>query len=172
MFRSEYADVPPVELPIHDAVLARAAEFGGIPPLIDGTDGTTLSYEQVDRFHRRVAAGLAEAGARKGDVLGRAPSRSWWEEVDKYKGFPVKAQCTVAQRKPSRCRGYDKALRRSAPERHVVRHPTASTPTGERLGAGHRTRRPYQRIRHVTFLAGVPRAASGKILRRQLRERA
>ncbi|GGS64323.1 4-coumarate--CoA ligase family protein [Streptomyces violaceus] len=69
MFRSEYADVPPVELPIHDAVLARAAEFGGIPALIDGTDGTTLSYEQVDRFHRRVAAGLAEAGVRKGDVL-------------------------------------------------------------------------------------------------------
>jgi acyl-CoA synthetase (AMP-forming)/AMP-acid ligase II len=69
MFRSEYADVPPVDLPIHEAVLARAPEFGGIPALIDGTDGTTLSYEQVDRFHRRVAAGLAEAGVRKGDVL-------------------------------------------------------------------------------------------------------
>lgn len=69
MFRSEYADVPPVELPIHDAVLARAAEFGSTPALIDGTDGTTLTYEQLDRFHRRVAAGLAEAGVRKGDVL-------------------------------------------------------------------------------------------------------
>ncbi|GAA2542913.1 4-coumarate--CoA ligase family protein [Streptomyces sp. NPDC058947] len=69
MFRSEYADVPPVDLPIHDAVLARAAEFGDAPALIDGTDGTTLTYEQVDRFHRRVAAGLAEAGVRKGDVL-------------------------------------------------------------------------------------------------------
>ncbi|MFF7312767.1 AMP-binding protein [Streptomyces sp. NPDC008137] len=69
MFRSEYADVQPVDLPIHDAVLARAAEFGGSPALIDGTDGTTLSYEQLDRFHRRVAAGLAEAGVRKGDVL-------------------------------------------------------------------------------------------------------
>ncbi|CAM5466407.1 4-coumarate--CoA ligase family protein [Streptomyces purpurascens] len=69
MFRSEYADVPLVDLPIHEAVLARAAEFGGIPALIDGTDGTTLTYEQVDRFHRRVAAGLAEAGVRKGDVL-------------------------------------------------------------------------------------------------------
>ncbi|WP_075661505.1 4-coumarate--CoA ligase family protein [Streptomyces acidiscabies] len=69
MFRSEYADVPAVDLPIHDAVLGRAAEFGALPALIDGTDGTTLSYEQLDRFHRRVAAGLADAGVRKGHVL-------------------------------------------------------------------------------------------------------
>ncbi|MFE5259364.1 4-coumarate--CoA ligase family protein [Streptomyces coelicoflavus] len=69
MFRSEYADVPPVDLPIHDAVLGGAAAFGDTPALIDGTDGTTLSYEQVDRFHRRVAAALAETGVRKGDVL-------------------------------------------------------------------------------------------------------
>ncbi|MER7051803.1 MULTISPECIES: 4-coumarate--CoA ligase family protein [unclassified Streptomyces] len=69
MFRSEYADVPPVDLPIHDAVLGRAAAHGNTPALIDGTDGTTLTYEQVDRFHRRVAAALAEAGVRKGDVL-------------------------------------------------------------------------------------------------------
>ncbi|MFD9390383.1 4-coumarate--CoA ligase family protein [Streptomyces sp. NPDC060000] len=69
MFRSEFADVPPVELPIHDAVLGRAAEFGELPALVDGTDGTTLTYDHVDRFHRRVAAALAEAGVRKGDVL-------------------------------------------------------------------------------------------------------
>lgn len=69
MFRSAYADVPPVDLPIHEAVLGRAARYGDTPALIDGTDGTTLTYEQVDRFHRRVAAALAEAGVRKGDVL-------------------------------------------------------------------------------------------------------
>ncbi|MEU6775522.1 4-coumarate--CoA ligase family protein [Streptomyces sp. NPDC046759] len=69
MFRSEYADVPPVELPIHEAVLGHAAGFGERPALIDGTDGTTLTYQQVDRFHRRIAAGLADAGVRKGDVL-------------------------------------------------------------------------------------------------------
>ncbi|MFD5254853.1 4-coumarate--CoA ligase family protein [Streptomyces bobili] len=69
MFRSEYADVPPVDLPIHDAVLGHAAEFGDLPALVDGTDGTTLTYDQVDRFHRRIAAALAEAGVRKGDVL-------------------------------------------------------------------------------------------------------
>ncbi|WP_030165107.1 4-coumarate--CoA ligase family protein [Streptomyces sp. NRRL S-813] len=69
MFRSEYADVSPVELPIHDAVLGRAAEFGDQPALIDGADGTTLTYEQLDRFHRRLAAALADTGVRKGDVL-------------------------------------------------------------------------------------------------------
>ncbi|KUJ53725.1 4-coumarate--CoA ligase family protein [Streptomyces sp. MI02-2A] len=69
MFRSQYADVPAVEMPIHDAVLGRAAEFGELPALIDGVDGTTLTYEQLDRFHRRLAAALTEAGVRKGDVL-------------------------------------------------------------------------------------------------------
>ncbi|MFF1448485.1 4-coumarate--CoA ligase family protein [Streptomyces sp. NPDC058274] len=69
MFRSEYADVPAVEVPIHEAVLGRAAERGDAPALIDGVDGTTLTYEQVDRFHRRLAAAFAETGVRKGDVL-------------------------------------------------------------------------------------------------------
>jgi hypothetical protein len=43
VFRSEYADVRPLELPIHDAVSARAAESGDAPALIDGTDGATLT---------------------------------------------------------------------------------------------------------------------------------
>lgn len=71
MFRSEYADVPPVDLPIHDAVLGGAAAFGSTPALIDGTDGTTLTYEQVDRFHRRVAA-----GCRSGPSARRRTARS------------------------------------------------------------------------------------------------
>ncbi|OIJ96615.1 4-coumarate--CoA ligase family protein [Streptomyces colonosanans] len=69
MFRSQYADVPAVERPIHEAVLGRAAEFGELPALIDGVDGTTLTYTQLDRFHRGLAAAFAEAGVRKGDVL-------------------------------------------------------------------------------------------------------
>ncbi|MYQ47663.1 AMP-binding protein [Streptomyces sp. SID4985] len=69
MFHSAYDDVPPVELPVHDAVLGGAAAFGERPALIDGTDGTTLTYEQLDRFHRRLAAAFAEAGVCKGDVL-------------------------------------------------------------------------------------------------------
>ncbi|WOX23713.1 4-coumarate--CoA ligase family protein [Streptomyces solicathayae] len=72
VFNSEYADVPALSLPIHDAVLGEAAGRGDAPALIDGSGGPgalTLTYAQVDAFHRRVAAGLAEAGVRKGDVL-------------------------------------------------------------------------------------------------------
>ncbi|MFD7894096.1 AMP-binding protein [Streptomyces sp. NPDC059743] len=96
VFRSEYEDVPAVELPIHEAVLGRAAEFGDTVAIVDGTGGrggrsgtggaggtagaaggagttgaavTSLTYAQLDVFHRRIAAALADAGVRKGDVL-------------------------------------------------------------------------------------------------------
>ncbi|MFF3399357.1 4-coumarate--CoA ligase family protein [Streptomyces sp. NPDC002659] len=69
VFQSEYASVTPVTEPIHDAVLARAAEFGDAIALVDGVNGTTVTYAQLDRFHRRIAAALAAAGLRKGDVL-------------------------------------------------------------------------------------------------------
>ncbi|MFJ2392734.1 4-coumarate--CoA ligase family protein [Streptomyces sp. NPDC087843] len=69
MFRSEYADVPAVEEPIHEAVLGRAAERADTPALVDGVDGTTLTYGQLDGFHRRLAAAFADAGLCKGDVL-------------------------------------------------------------------------------------------------------
>ncbi|WP_329033618.1 4-coumarate--CoA ligase family protein [Streptomyces sp. NBC_01725] len=69
IFHSEYADVEPVDLPIHEAVLGRAAEFGEAVALVDGTDGTTVTYAQLDAFHRRIAAALTAAGLRKGDVL-------------------------------------------------------------------------------------------------------
>ncbi|MFE4175069.1 4-coumarate--CoA ligase family protein [Streptomyces sp. NPDC056909] len=99
VFRSEYEDVPAVDLPIHEAVLGRAAEFGDTVAIIDGTVGTggtagmgvtagaggtygsagaagapgsavtSLTYAQLDVFHRRIAAAFADAGVRKGDVL-------------------------------------------------------------------------------------------------------
>ncbi|WP_203645349.1 4-coumarate--CoA ligase family protein [Streptomyces sp. SID14478] len=69
VFRSEYEDVGVVDEPIHDAVLAGAAARGDAPALVDGVAGTTITYAQLDVFHRKVAAGLAEAGVRKGDVV-------------------------------------------------------------------------------------------------------
>lgn len=67
--RSEYEDVAVVDQAIHDAVLGNAAARGDTPALVDGVAGTTLTYAQVDQFHRKIAAGLAEAGVRKGDVV-------------------------------------------------------------------------------------------------------
>ncbi|MGW2353285.1 4-coumarate--CoA ligase family protein [Actinacidiphila glaucinigra] len=69
VFHSEYPAVPAIDLPIHEAVLGHAAEFGDRPALVDGVEGTTLTYAQLDSFTRRIAAALAESGLRKGDVL-------------------------------------------------------------------------------------------------------
>ncbi|WP_406409939.1 AMP-binding protein [Streptomyces halstedii] len=73
VFHSEYADVPALDTPIHDAVLGGATEqYGDTVALIDGTDGTdgmSVTYAQLDHVHRRIAAHLAEAGLHKGDVL-------------------------------------------------------------------------------------------------------
>lgn len=69
VFRSAYTDVPALDTPIHDAVLGEAAGFGDTVALIDGTNGMSLTYAQLDGFHRRIAAALAEAGVTKGDVL-------------------------------------------------------------------------------------------------------
>lgn len=71
VFRSDYPDVQPLDTAIHDAVLGQvAAEFGDRVALIDGTDDSRrLTYRQLDSFHRKIAAGLAEAGLVKGDVL-------------------------------------------------------------------------------------------------------
>ncbi|MDG4859259.1 AMP-binding protein [Streptomyces sp. T-3] len=79
VFRSDFEDVDPVNEPIHDAVLGRAATFGDAPALIDGVEGATLTYAQLDGAHRRLAAALAEAGVAKGDVIAlHSPNTVAW----------------------------------------------------------------------------------------------
>ncbi|MFJ1703918.1 AMP-binding protein [Kitasatospora sp. NPDC088346] len=68
-FRSDYPDIEPIDLPIHEAVLGGAAAFADIPALVDGITGQSISYAELDAATRRTAAGLAEAGVRKGDVI-------------------------------------------------------------------------------------------------------
>jgi acyl-CoA synthetase (AMP-forming)/AMP-acid ligase II len=63
---------PPVEIPdvsLPDWVLRSAAERGDHPALIDGRTGQAVSYADYARQVDRLAAGLAELGLRKGDVL-------------------------------------------------------------------------------------------------------
>ncbi|MFI2607637.1 4-coumarate--CoA ligase family protein [Kitasatospora sp. NPDC018619] len=69
VFRSEFPDVPVVDLPIHEAVLGAAAGHGDRPALIDGVTGETVSYAQLAFRVERMAAGLAETGVRRGDVV-------------------------------------------------------------------------------------------------------
>jgi acyl-CoA synthetase (AMP-forming)/AMP-acid ligase II len=60
-------DIPPVSL--SDYVLARAAELGDKPALIDGPTGRTITYSQVNHLSRSLAGGLAAKGFGKGQVL-------------------------------------------------------------------------------------------------------
>ncbi|MYT29354.1 MULTISPECIES: 4-coumarate--CoA ligase family protein [unclassified Streptomyces] len=69
VFRSAYPDIAPVELPLHEAVLGRAAAHATRPALVDALTGTTLDYARLDHLSRRLAAALAASGLRKGDVL-------------------------------------------------------------------------------------------------------
>lgn len=56
------------------------------------------------------------------------------------------------------------------PHAYVVRQPTATDLSeGEVMMYVAEQVAPYKRVRRVTFMDGVPRAASGKILRRELR---
>jgi len=70
ILRSPYPDVPVPDVPLHRFVLARAAELGDKPALIDGPSGRMLTYAQLGAGVDRVAAGLAARSFGKGDVLG------------------------------------------------------------------------------------------------------
>lgn len=119
MFRSEYADVPAVDLPIHDP----------------GKD-----------------LGPGEAG----ELLFRGPQV--------MKGYLGRPDATAAM---------IEADGTEVPHAHVVRRPDAAgLSEGEVLMYVAERVAPYKRVRKVTFVDAVPRAASGKILRRELRERA
>lgn len=69
IFRSPHPTVAIPEISLTDFVLRRASEFGDKPAIIDGPTGRTITYEQVAPLVRRLAAGLADLGLQKGDVL-------------------------------------------------------------------------------------------------------
>jgi acyl-CoA synthetase (AMP-forming)/AMP-acid ligase II len=69
MLRSPFPDVEIPEVSFTDFVLARAAQRGDEPALIDGPSGRTISYTQLASSVRMLAAGLAERGFVKGDVM-------------------------------------------------------------------------------------------------------
>ena len=69
IFESQHKPMTLPEGDLSSVVLARAAEFGDKPALIDGPSGRTLTYAQLDEHVRRFAVGLHKRGFRKGDVM-------------------------------------------------------------------------------------------------------
>ena len=61
------ADIPDIDLA--SFTLARAKELGGKPALIDGPSGRALSYADLERSVRSLAAGLTARGFAKGDTF-------------------------------------------------------------------------------------------------------
>ena len=67
--KSQSPEVTIPEVSITDYVLRHADRLGDKPALVDGPTGRTLTYRQLRDGVRRVAAGLAARGFKKGDVL-------------------------------------------------------------------------------------------------------
>src|SRR2546427_2391437 len=70
IFRSPHPDVAVPDIALHRFVLARAAERGTKPALIDGPSGRILTYAALTRGADRVAAGGPARGFQKGGVVG------------------------------------------------------------------------------------------------------
>lgn len=67
-----HSPLPDVEIPrvaLTGYVLARAAELGDKPALIDGPTGRTLTYAQLEQSIRSLAGGLVAHGLRPGQVV-------------------------------------------------------------------------------------------------------
>src|SRR3954470_19281504 len=69
IFRSPYREVASPEVSLVEYVLHRAAELADKPALINGLTHSVMTYGELARMVERAAAGLAEKGLKKGDVL-------------------------------------------------------------------------------------------------------
>src|SRR5262249_15425236 len=67
--KSASPDVSVPDVSITDFVLRQASRLGDKPALIDGPSGRTISYRQLADSVKKVAAGLAKRGFKKGDVF-------------------------------------------------------------------------------------------------------
>ena len=79
VFRSSWPDVEIPRVPLPELLLAGAADRADEPAIIDGPTGRVTTYGRLATDVRRVAAGLAAHGLRKGDVLALlAPNVPEW----------------------------------------------------------------------------------------------
>ena len=66
---SPYPDIALPDRPLGDVVFRRAAELGPRPALVDGGDGSTVTFGELPGLVDRVARGLANRGFGPGHVL-------------------------------------------------------------------------------------------------------
>jgi acyl-CoA synthetase (AMP-forming)/AMP-acid ligase II len=70
IIKGPFAQVSIPELPLTEFVLARAAEMGNKPALIEGPTGRIITYSELADAIKRVAASLSNIGFRQGDIFG------------------------------------------------------------------------------------------------------
>jgi len=70
IFRGPFPEVTVPEVSLTDFVMRDAAQRPDKPALIEGPTGRVITYAELQRSIREVAAGLAARGFKKGDVLG------------------------------------------------------------------------------------------------------
>ena len=69
VYRSPFADADIPDCALTPAILRLAADMGDAPAIIDGPSGEVTTYRQLADAIRATAAGLAQRGLGKGDVL-------------------------------------------------------------------------------------------------------
>lgn len=69
IFTSPHPDVSVPDVSVPDFVLRYCQRLADKPAIVEATSGRTYTYGQLDQAVNRVAAGLAEHGLGKGDVL-------------------------------------------------------------------------------------------------------
>src|SRR5687767_2002296 len=70
IFRGPFPDVAVPDVSLTEFVLREAAQRSSKPALIEGPTGRIITYGELQRSIREVAAGLAARGFKKGDVFG------------------------------------------------------------------------------------------------------
>jgi acyl-CoA synthetase (AMP-forming)/AMP-acid ligase II len=70
IFRGPFPDVTVPEVSLTDFVIGDITQRFSKPALIDGPTGRIITYGELQRSIREVAAGLAARGFKKGDVFG------------------------------------------------------------------------------------------------------
>ena len=184
VFTSHLPDVTIPAGPLPGYVLRRALALGGKPALTDAATGDTLSYAQLAAAVGSFAAGLAARGfgcgcIRSGDVghidaEGRLFVVDRIKELIKYKGYqvvPAELEALLLSHPAvadAAVIGLPAGADGEVPKGFVVL--AAQIPLHEIASYLAERAASYKRLHALEAIAEIPRSATGKILRRVLKE--